>query len=81
MNAATIKPTNGVPVGVESQPGVVVELAPGPVRGEGLDALVGQHAHVDLEAEQGEHRESEDGEDDHIPQVLHGLNHSTNNGL
>ena len=49
----------------------MVELAPGPVRGEGLDALVGQHAHVDLEAEQGEHRESEDREDDHIPQVLH----------
>ena len=36
------------PVGVESQPRLVVELSPGAVLGEVLDALVSQYAHVDL---------------------------------
>ena len=54
-------------VGVEGVPGLMVELSPGPVGGESLNALVGQDSHVDLQAEQGEHGQGKHGEDDHIP--------------
>ena len=56
----------------------MVELSPGPVGGESLNALVGQDSHVDLQAEQGEHGQGKHGEDDHIPQVLDGLDHRAN---
>ena len=36
------------PVGVESQPRLMIEVPPGAVLGEVLDALVSQYAHVDL---------------------------------
>ena len=36
------------PVGVESQPRLVVELSPGAVLGKVHDALVSQYAHVNL---------------------------------
>lgn len=56
----------------------MVELPPGPVGGESLNALVGQDSHVDLQAEQGEHGQGKHGEDDHVPQVLDGLDHRPN---
>ena len=40
------------------------------------DALLREHAHVDLEAEKGEDGEREHGEDDDVLQVLHRLDHS-----
>ena len=43
------------PVGVEGKPRLVIQFSPGAVMGEVLDTLVGEDAHVDLEAEQGKH--------------------------
>ena len=59
------------PVGVESQPRLVVELSPGAVLGEVLDALVSQYAHVNLQAQQGEHRESEHRQYYNITKIFH----------
>ena len=59
------------PVGVESQPRLVIELAPGAVLGEGLDALVSQYAHVDLQAQQGKHREREHCQYYNITKIFH----------
>ena len=42
------------------------------------DALLGQDAHVDLEAQQGEHRQREHGQYDHIPEVFHRFDYGTN---
>ena len=68
-------------VGVESKPSLVIQFSPGAVLREGLDTLVSEDAHVDLEAEEGKDREGEHSEDDHIAKILHGLDHSTDNRL
>ena len=58
-----------------------VEDALGLLGGEVLDALLGEDAHVDLEADEGEHSESEAGEDDDVAQVLHRLDHRAHDRL
>ena len=45
------------------------------------DALLREHAHVQLEAEQGEHRQGEHREDDHVLQILHRFDHGADDGL
>ena len=60
---------------------VAVEDALRLLGGKVLDALLGEDAHVDLEADEGEHSESEAGEDDDVAQVLHRLDHRAHDRL
>lgn len=62
-------------------PVLVGQVAPRAVQRELLDALLREHAHVDLQAHQREHREGEHGEDYHIAQILHGFDDGTDDGL
>ena len=59
----------------------VVEGAGGAIVGEFADAFLSEDAHVDLQAEQGKHGEREEREDDDITQILHRLDHSSDDGL
>ncbi len=59
----------------------VVEYFLCPLRRELLDALLRQHAHVDLQSEQREYRQREHRKYDHITKVFHRFDHGANNGL
>ena len=48
---------------------------------EAADALLPQQPHEKLQADEGEHAETEDGQDHHVGQLLHRLDQSANNGL
>lgn len=48
---------------------------------EFLDAFLSEYSHVNLKSEKSKDGQREDGEDDHVPQILHGLYHSAHDGL
>lgn len=62
-------------------PILIRKVSPGAVFREHLDALLGQDPHVDLQPHEREDRQGKHGEDDHVPQVLHGLYHSSDDGF
>ena len=75
-------------VGVEGRPppvklrrAVGVEHCVRLLLGEVPDALLREHAHVDLESEQREHGEREHRQDDHVLQVLDRLDHGAHDRL
>ena len=45
------------------------------------DTLLPQVAHEELQADEGENTETEDSQDHHVCQLLHGLDQCTHNGL
>lgn len=48
---------------------------------EAADALLSQQPHEKLQADEGEHAETEDGQDHHVCQLLHRLDQSADDGL
>lgn len=60
---------------------VVGQIAEWSIAGEGVDALLRQDAHVDLQAQQGEDGQREQRQDDDVTQILHRLDHSSHDGL
>lgn len=60
---------------------VVGQIAEWSIAGEGADAFLRQHAHVDLQAQQGENGQWEQRQDDDVAQVLHRFDHSSHDSL
>lgn len=48
---------------------------------EAADALLSQQPHEKLQADEGEHAETEDGQDHHVCQLPHRLDQSADDGL
>ena len=48
---------------------------------EAADALLPQQPHEELQADEGEHAETEDGQDHHVCQLPHRLDQSADDGL
>ena len=49
--------------------------------GRAADALLTEDPHEELQADEGEHAQTEHGKDHHVGQLLHWLDQSTNDGL
>ena len=79
MPAGEVHP--GVPRSVFSVQGRVWAVGGVEAVCEAADALLPQQPHEKLQADEGEHAETEDGQDHHVGQLLHRLDQSADNGL